>query len=169
MKGKTSNNFIIFVNQRRSILAKFHALFWRIFKNVKLSNYLVVYFFFEKSKESLSIHWFNFLNLFSVFAVFLLGFTAPAVFAKKWKNGVADPSCYQVKIILYFYFIIYRLNMEFHASLFILYCWLVLFGLACYDNAVGWILEGNNGGMVILVALRTTFQILALSRGPIVF
>jgi len=31
----------------------------------------------------------------TIFAVFLLGFTAPAVFAKKWKNGVADPSCYQ--------------------------------------------------------------------------
>ena len=131
MKGKTSNNFIIFVNQRRSILAKFHALFWRIFKNVKLSNYLVVYFFFEKSKESLSIHWFNFLNLFSVFAVFLLGFTAPAVFAKKWKNGVADPSCYQVKIILYFYFIIYRLEygVPCFSNHFILLVGIVLFGM----------------------------------------
>ena len=146
MKGKTSNNFIIFVNQRRSILAKFHALFWRIFKNVKLSNYLVVYFFFEKSKESLSIHWFNFLNLFSVFAVFLLGFATPAVYAKKWKDGVADPSCFQVKMISYFYSIIYRFEygvpcFSFH---FLLLVGIVLFGMLRMQLVESWraIMEG---------------------------
>ena len=79
----------------------------------------------------------TFTDLILFFVAVFLAFAATGVFGRKWKNGVADPSCYQVKIILYFYFIIYRLNMEFHASLFILYCWLVLFGLACYDNAVG--------------------------------
>ena len=36
------------------------------------------------------------LILFLVLALFL-GFVAPGVLAKKWKNGVADPTCYQVK------------------------------------------------------------------------
>ena len=50
----------------------------------------------------------TFTDLILFFVAVFLAFAATGVFGRKWKNGVADPSCYQVKIILYFYFIIYR-------------------------------------------------------------
>ena len=145
MKGKTSNNFIIFVNQRRSILAKFHALFWRIFKNVKLSNYLVVYFF-SRNPKNLFLFTDLIFKFFSVFAFFLLGFAAPAVYAKKWKDGVADPSCFQVKMISYFYSIIYRFEygVPCFSIHFILLVRIVLFGMLRMQLAESWraIMEG---------------------------
>ena len=134
-------------------------------------NYLTIYFYYFFSRYSKNLFLFTDLifKFFSVFAFFLLGFAAPAVYAKKWKDGVADPSCFQVKMISYFYSIIYRFEygVPCFSIHFILLVRIVLFGMLRMQLVESWraIIEG----WWFWQLSEPHFKFLLFCRGPIAF